>query len=611
MTPWTLPGGLPVILSNTIKGTPASESYMATESTAQDPRFRDRAELLDFLLEVAEATSLTLNLDELMENIGKIVQEVVPWEVFAILLYSEKMQGLRVRYSVGHREEMTRHLVVPLTEGITGAAASTLEPVLVGDVRGDSRYICTVDAVRTELAVPMIARGRLVGVIDLQSARLNAYTDEDSTLVQLIASRVAASIDNARLYRRTVRQNHTLRALTRIAQSFSSTLDLDELLGKIAAAVRKMIPYDAFSILLLDSDQGILRRRFSLRYDERVQLDSIPLGRGITGAAVEHREPVRVEDTRGDSRYIESTPGIRSEVAVPLLVPDRVVGVMDLESERIGNFTEEHVRLLNLLAPLIANSMENARLYEEISQREQRAAENLRAARHVQSALLLRKPPEIDNLEIATLSRAAQEISGDLYDFFENGGDIDIIAFGDVSGKGAAAALYGALVAGLLRSLAPRRPSPGILMKSLNAALGERKIHATYVTLLLLFWEPQMRILTMSNGGMFPPIICREGKVLKQKVEGIPLGLLDDRIYDEVTFSSQPGDVLLLYSDGIYDQVNPEGIEYGRRRLYDIMEQKWRDSPSEIADAVFADVERHMAGAGITDDQTVVVFKVK
>jgi len=284
---------------------------------------------------------------------------------------------------------------------------------------------------------------------------------------------------------------------------------------------------------------------------------------------------------------------------------------MDLESSRIGYFTEDHVRTLGLLAPLVANSMENARLYEDIAERERRSAENLRAARHLQEALLLREPPELDNLEVAARSRAAQEISGDLYDFFEQAAGVDVIAFGDVSGKGAGASLYGALVAGLLRTLAPQRPTPGGLMKSLNAALGERKIHATYVTLLVLFWQAEHRIFTISNAGVFPPILCRRGEILKQRVEGIPLGLLDERVYDEVMFRAEPDDVMLLYSDGVHDQTDGAGEEYGRSQLYRLLAENWQRSPGEIADVVMEDLDRFRGRAEVTDDQTVLVFKVK
>src|SRR5580692_8543930 len=239
------------------------------QATRKAPvRFRERSELLDFLLEVSAATSQTLELDQLLGNVAEIVHRVLPYDLFAILLYNEKRGDLRIRYSVGHREDVVRNLGIPLGEGVTGAAALRREPVLVGDVRKDGRYLNTVDAVRTELAVPMTARGKLVGVIDLQSTRVNAYTEYDRALLRLIAGRVSIAIDNARLYRRAERQYRTLKTLSHISREFSSILDLNELLGKIASTMRELINYDAFSILLVDAEAKALRHRFSIRYDE-------------------------------------------------------------------------------------------------------------------------------------------------------------------------------------------------------------------------------------------------------------------------------------------------------------------------------------------------------
>ena len=249
-------------------------------------RFRERADLLDFLLEVSR-TAETLDFDKLLESVATVVKEVVPYDLFAILLYSERNQGLRIRYAIGHREEVVRSLVVPLNEGIVGAAASLRQPVVVEDVHRDPRYLNVLDAVRSELAVPMTARGKLVGVIDVQSTRLKAYGGHERSMLSLVASRVAAAVDNATLYRRAERQNRTLRTLAHLSQEFSSILDLDELLGKIAAATRAIINYDAFGIFLVDAARGVLRNRFAVRFDQHVTLDNIPLGRGITGAAVE------------------------------------------------------------------------------------------------------------------------------------------------------------------------------------------------------------------------------------------------------------------------------------------------------------------------------------
>src|SRR5205085_979222 len=143
---------------------------------------------------------------------------------------------------------------------------------LVDDVRYDPRYLSALDAVRSEMAVPLIARGKLVGVLDVQSTRVRAYSDQDLSLLRLIATRVAASIDNASLYRRVDRQNRTLRTLARMSQEFRSILNLDELLEKIAASVRSLINYDAFSVLLVDPEKQVLRHRFSVRYDQHVKL---------------------------------------------------------------------------------------------------------------------------------------------------------------------------------------------------------------------------------------------------------------------------------------------------------------------------------------------------
>ncbi len=576
--------------------------------------FQERAELLDFLLEVSAVTTETLDLEELLEKVAGIVNRVIPSELFAILLYSERAKGLRIRYSIGHRAEVVKNLVVPLGEGITGAAAESRQSIVTGDVRGDPRYLSAVDAVRSELAVPMIARGKLVGVIDAQSTRPNAYTPQNRALMQLIGTRVGASIDNARLYRRVDRQNRVLRSLRSASQEFSSILALDDLLRKIAQILRGLVNYDAFSVLLVDYERQVLRHRFSMRYDQRVEIDNIPISSGLTGAAVAAREAVKVNDTLADPRYIASHADIRSEVAVPLIVRDQVIGVLDLESDRLGFFTDDHVRMLSLLAPQVAVSIENARLYEELEQRENRMEQDLRAARKLQKVLLPRKAPHLEGLEIALGARPAREISGDIYDFFIRDERHSLICFGDSSGKSAAAALYGALVSGFLRSLASSDISPAQLMSMLNETLLERKVDAKYVTLLILLWDSQTRALVIANAGSTPPMVLRGGEILIPKVEGIPVGLLETCEYEEVIFQAHSGDVILLYSDGVVDQQNnPESgapSEYDVSRLSGLLRKLKNRDAEGIASGLFRDLDRFAAGAPISDDQTIVVMKV-
>jgi phosphoserine phosphatase RsbU/P len=576
--------------------------------------FRERSELLDFLLEVATSTAQSLDLDKLLESVAQNIQRVLHYDLFAILLYSDRRKDLTIRFAIGHRAEVVKSVRIKLGEGITGIAAATREPILVPDVRNDERYLNSLDAVRCELAVPMIARQRLVGVIDIQSTQAGAYNEYDRAMLRLIASRVASAIDNARLYRRAERQNRTLRTLGRISQEFAAILEIEELLAKIASTMRDLINYDAFSILLLDETGAYLKHKFSIRYDERVKLDNVPFGKGITGAAAQSREVIYVGDTSQDPRYINSHPDARSELAIPLIVRDTVVGVMDLESNRLNYFTEEHQRVLGLLAPQIATSVENARLYAVIAERERAMQDDLQAASELQTVLLPGEAPEIDGIDAAIGLRPARKISGDLFDFFEHRASRQaipqtLIAFGDSSGKGAAAALYGAVVSGLMRTLGPLRSSPAGLMRALNEKLVERKVEARYVTLLLMLWQPHSREFRIANAGGVTPVICRCGEIIEVKAEGVPLGLLPDREYEEVIFRAQPDDMVVLCSDGITDHLSPEGEEFGRERIGRIIKDSCHLGPHGLIQTLFDELDRFNPVK--FDDQTLIALKVK
>jgi phosphoserine phosphatase RsbU/P len=574
-------------------------------------KFRERAELLDFLLEVSTLTSETLDLDELLESVADIVRRVIPHELFAILLYSDRRKGLRIRYARGHREEIVDNLIVGLGEGITGTSAQLRQPLLVEDVDRDPRYLNAMDAVRSEMAVPMMSRQQLVGVLDLQATTAKAFSEQDVALLQLIASRIATAIENARLYRRVDRQNRIRKTLAHLAHEFSSILDLDALLSKIADSVKGLINYDAFLILLVDEKGRRLVERFSRRYDEKVALGSLPLDSGLTGAAARTGKPVLARDTLTDSRYVEAYPGIRSEIAFPLIVNHRVVGVMDLESERVGAFTEDHVRTLSLIAPQIAAAIENARLYQELAERERETQKDLVAAQKLQSIIFPTEAPTIPGLDVGVQLKPARLVSGDLYDFFEYDDGSTMLAFGDSSGKGAAAALYGALFSGLLRSLAPRRRSPAALLRTLNENLMERQVPAQYVTLLAMLWQSRERVFKIANAGSAPPLVCRGGEVLRPEVSGVPVGLLDNMEYEETEFEAQHGDVVLLYSDGISDQQDETGEDYGRRKLKRTLSACCEMSAQEIADRIIEDLEEFRGTIPVHDDQTLVVLKVK
>jgi len=284
---------------------------------------------------------------------------------------------------------------------------------------------------------------------------------------------------------------------------------------------------------------------------------------------------------------------------------------MDLESERVGAFTEEHVRTLSLIAPQIAAAIENARLYEQLAERERDIQQDLEAAQKLQSIIFPAEAPPIPGLDVGVRLKPARLVSGDLYDFFEYDDGSTMLAFGDSSGKGAAAALYGALFSGLLRSLAPRRHSPAKLLRSLNENLMERQVPAQYVTLLAMLWQSRERVFKIANAGSAPPLVCRGGEVLRPEVSGVPVGLLDNMDYEETEFEAQQGDVVLLYSDGISDQQDASGEDYGRKRLKRTLSALSHFTAQEIADRLIEDLDEFRGAVPVHDDQTLVVLKVK
>ncbi|PYV80392.1 MAG: serine/threonine protein phosphatase [Acidobacteria bacterium] len=564
------------------------------------------------LLEVADVVNTTLDLDTTLRRVAELVRKVIDYEIFGILLLNEKSQELYFRFSVGHSKETADRVRIKVGEGVTGTAAQRREAVLIGDVNADPIYISAVPNVRSELAVPLIIKNRVIGVIDIESPQPHHFTEEHKQLLTLIASRMAVGIENARLYTRITRQAKTLLLLNEIARELTSILNLDELLKRVGELLSRLIDFQMFSILLLDPAGETLQHRFSLRFQENIHLkNDIPSGKGIVGAAAEQKQAILVRDVKKDPRYIETNPETRSELAVPLIYKDNVIGVLDLEHTKRGFFTDDHLRTTTTLAAQIAIAIENARLYEQIARQERRLERDLAMARELQFRLLPQARPKMNNLEIAAKFSPARAIGGDLYDFLSYSNSRTAIAIGDISGKGAPAAIYAALVSGILRSHAPMEPAPAEMLAAVNYSLAERRIDGQFVSLIYAVWDDANLTLQVSNSGLPRPVYCHKGKTQLIEATGLPLGLFDDAEYDEFTFQAEPDDVFVFFSDGILDATNKAGDLFGRTRLEKIIAECAESSAESMVKSIFKAAAEHASGVETFDDETVVAIKVK
>jgi phosphoserine phosphatase RsbU/P len=285
--------------------------------------------------------------------------------------------------------------------------------------------------------------------------------------------------------------------------------------------------------------------------------------------------------------------------------------VLDLEHTRRGFFTEEHKRTMTTLAAQIAIAIENARLYEEIERQERRLERDLSLARELQFRLLPQARPKLSNLDVAAKFVPARTIGGDLYDFIPYSMSRLSLVIGDVSGKGAPAAIYAALVSGILRSHAPIEPSPAEMLSAVNLSLAERRIEAQFVSLIYCVWDDAQRTLTMANSGLPRPLYVRGGKIDVIEATGLPLGLFDEAEYEEFEFRMKPGDMFVMFSDGILDARNRKGELFGRGRVEKIIAECALKSADCVVNSLFDAVAEHSAGVETFDDQTVVAIRVR
>jgi phosphoserine phosphatase RsbU/P len=411
-------------------------------------------------------------------------------------------------------------------------------------------------------------------------------------------------------------QATTLALLYEVSRELTSILDREELLRRVAQRVKTLVNYHVFSVMLWNEKTQRLESVFAMRYGDTIPARmSLPLHQGLTGTAAGERRILRVNDTLEDPRYIKCDIGFdtRSELVVPLLLQDRLVGVLDLESTEANAFTSEHERMLATLGSYIAIALENARLFEESRGNEHRLQDDLATAREIQRQLLPTGAREVPGLDLASVYCSARELGGDFYDFLPYGEGRLAIALGDVSGKGTAAALFASLAVGILREHVIQHPCPPAeVLAMLNRRLHAARLESRFIATVFSVYDARTRRLTLANSGGPYPILVRDGIVQSIRVGGIPLGLYPDTEYEEITLDLQPGDTVLFASDGILESENAQQEEFGFDRLSAVLASvSPKHSASDIADKIMAATNHH-SGEGVApgDDRTLLVLRV-
>jgi sigma-B regulation protein RsbU (phosphoserine phosphatase) len=347
---------------------PADETPADTDSSERLDR--SEQELLTTLFDLGRQVTAVLDLDDLLQQIPRLIGRLISFEAFAVYLIDERRGELRAAYSVGY-PATDKPIRLKLGTGLVGVAVATEQPVLVNDLQGDGRYIEFAPGMNSEIVVPLLHKSRPIGALNILSRNRNQFTIRDVAIVRQFGAHVAVALVNARLFDRSRRDAEAFETLAEIGRDVASVLDVDELFSRIAQLTKRVIDYRTFGILLLN-ERGELEMKLAVQYGEKVEVPRVQLGEGLVGYAALHREAVLVPDVSQDPRYIKLVPDVRSELAIPMLLKDRCIGVVDLESPELDAFSKRDVEILTLLASQAAVAIENARLYEEDRANEER-----------------------------------------------------------------------------------------------------------------------------------------------------------------------------------------------------------------------------------------------
>ncbi|HEX8180291.1 MAG TPA: SpoIIE family protein phosphatase [Pyrinomonadaceae bacterium] len=411
----------------------------------------------------------------------------------------------------------------------------------------------------------------------------------------------------------TAEHSDLLALISKVSVTLLAPATLDETLSQVAALVFEAVAADRCLIMLRDVQSGELQVRVAQLRDKRGNLGEIRVSRSIIEEVVGQGRSVLTSDAQHDPRFMSSTmtiQGIRSVLAVPLGVGEKIFGMIYADSPLAeARFTQDHLTVLTTLASVAAIRVENARLMEEQLDRE-RLERELNLAREIQQRFQPTSPPLVNGYELQGISFPCYEIGGDYYDFIERPDGRLIIALGDVSGKGTSAALLMSSLHAAIHAQITAHQSLTGMISAVNRYLADTIPPNRFITLFCAELDSEAGTLSFINAGHNPPLIVHAAGTMEQLgAGGMPLGIMSNAPYREGKTQLQPGDALVIYSDGVTETQNQAGEEFGPVRLYDVVARNLDATASGIRDKIEAALTKFAQGTASVDDITLVIVK--
>lgn len=591
------------------------EERTTTSLKIQEPGTRIECHTCLFK-EVSQLINSTLELDELLLNTLQLLVRTLNAEAATVLLLHPDTGEVELCVSEAGTLEPKKVNYIK-GEGFIGWVAAHRQPLLQNQPEQDPRYslslveqlCCPMHSI---IAVPLIYSGKLYGVLEvINKTDAEGFTKQDLETLSVLGDQIVISLRNVYLYNQLKKESLNRQRLFETGKSLLSSLDLDELLEKILDALQQVVPYNVAGIFLVNRQSQSVEQITLRGLDPVLAADiQLKIGEGLVGWVAKTGQPVIVPDVSKDPRYINSHVETRSELVVPIVINDGVIGVFNLESDQLNAFGRDQLDLVAAFATQAALTIERARMHRNIIE-QKRLREELKIARQIQETFLPKSDPILKGFEIHGINISSEEVGGDYFDFIPIVENQLGIAIADCMGKGIPAALVMAAFRASLRAEIRNNYAIRTIFQKVNYLLYESLEQGNYVTAVYGVLDTKNRIFTFSNAGHNPPLLRRANGTIELLTEGgMALGIHDRATYEERPLSLFPGDILLLYTDGISEAKSPDNQEFGQERLVALLHDFNQLPAAKVREKIITSVRHFNSEERRLDDLTLVIIKV-
>lgn len=574
---------------------------------------RELAALIEILRDLNAAFDPTERLPQVVQRAARAISA----EAGSLFLLEGDPPLLVARVlhqpATGEVKGLSAPLVIAPGEGTAGWVALQSRSLNLPDATADERFKPYdhpgAGAIRSLLSVPLKADGRVLGVIDLVN-RPGGFDIDAESFLAAVADELAIALRNHTLVRSLEKEKLALEVMREVSHTLLSTLEVAEVLKRIVVGLGRLIAFDAVGIFLVRED-GSIEHAIERGYEtDRLGQLRQKVGEGLIGWSISTADPAIVPDVRVDGRYIAARDATQSEMVAPLISRGKVIGAFNLESDRLAAYTRDDLKRLSAFADSAAVALEVARLHEE-SVRSRRLEEDLAIARQIQLSFLPQARPKHKGIDLAGLNVPSLEVGGDFYDFIDVVPGQIGVAIADVAGKGVSAGLIMASFRASLRAEVRNNYSISTVLAKVNRLLVESAEPSRFVTALYGVLDTNTRRFTYSCAGHYPGILVHEDGAIEELSDGgTVLGSFPTARYEEAFTVFSPGDMLVLYTDGVTEAMNAEGEEFGVPRLVDLAVTARGRSAAKIVVAIERAVRNFSKRKVPGDDLTLVVLKV-